>query len=244
MQISAHQLTTSTTCSRPGCVNDALSEPGDDGLCHACRAAAQAPKPKPPLPALRDPLGLELPELDLEAWTELVRRVGVVGRAVNFWIGDLLDQAHFPPREKFAIASRELDREVHHLKQTQWIARAVPRERRRRELSWAHHRDVAALEPDEQVRWLGHAVAEQLTAAQLRTELVAAGLRASPPEADLDPDSQAPATPMPVITARPRLTATVTDPDRIDRWQAAAQARGWTITRLVEEAVEQYLATG
>jgi hypothetical protein len=240
--VSAHELTSSRTCTRAGCGNDA----GDDGLCDSCRAAERAPKRKPtPAPLLSDPLGLTLePGCDLATWTTLLRRIGIVRTATRFWVGDALDQGDFPEGEKFAIAERELGLARHHLKQLQWVARAVPRSRRRRELTHTHHRQVAALSPAEQERFLELAVAERLTTSELRDEIVAAGLRAAPPEAELDADPQAPATPKAVIAARPRLTATVTDPDRIDRWQAAAQARGWTITRLVEEAVDAYLAAG
>jgi hypothetical protein len=43
--------------------------------------------------------------------------------------------------------------------------------RRRDNLTWSHHAVVAALDPDEQDRWLDMAAAERLSVADLRIEL-------------------------------------------------------------------------
>jgi hypothetical protein len=51
------------------------------------------------------------------------------------------------------------------------VSEKVPRSIRRENLSWSHHRAVAALEPPEQVEWLERAEDERLSHHQLRDKL-------------------------------------------------------------------------
>jgi len=51
------------------------------------------------------------------------------------------------------------------------VAQRVPRSRRRKGLSWSHHRAVAALDPPEQKEWLKRAVDDSLSHHQLREAL-------------------------------------------------------------------------
>ena len=51
--------------------------------------------------------------------------------------------------------------------QYMWVAESVEPERRRPELSWSHHRSVAAMEPAEQSRWLAQAVENRWTRGEL-----------------------------------------------------------------------------
>jgi len=51
------------------------------------------------------------------------------------------------------------------------VAQRVPPSRRRKGLSWSHHRAVAALEPDAQKDWLKRAKDEGLSHHQLRDEM-------------------------------------------------------------------------
>ncbi len=50
-------------------------------------------------------------------------------------------------------------------------ANRVPRERRRPELQFSHHQEVASLEPAEQEEWLDRAVVNKWTRAELRAQL-------------------------------------------------------------------------
>jgi hypothetical protein len=43
--------------------------------------------------------------------------------------------------------------------------------RRREGLSWSHHAELAALEPEDQERWLDHSEQERLSVRDLREEL-------------------------------------------------------------------------
>ena len=55
---------------------------------------------------------------------------------------------------------------------TQWVAsKFVDNSRRREELSWSHHREVAALPPAEADELLGLAEREGLSTRELRAEV-------------------------------------------------------------------------
>jgi hypothetical protein len=55
-----------------------------------------------------------------------------------------------------------------------YVASHFEPERRREELSWSHHAELAALDPAEQARWLTLAAARRLSVHSLRLELRAA----------------------------------------------------------------------
>ena len=62
-------------------------------------------------------------------------------------------------------AAQALDSETYSFqtfKDAGWVAGAIETSRRRDVLSWSHHKEVAALEPDEQDRFLDLAVSEQV----------------------------------------------------------------------------------
>jgi DNA polymerase III alpha subunit (gram-positive type) len=50
-------------------------------------------------------------------------------------------------------------------------AHRVPRERRRKELHFSHHQEVASLEPEAQDEWLDKAVVNNWNRAELRAQL-------------------------------------------------------------------------
>ena len=52
-----------------------------------------------------------------------------------------------------------------------WVSRQIETSRRREVLSWSHHKEVAALEPDEQDEFLDKAIDEGWTRNELRTHV-------------------------------------------------------------------------
>lgn len=54
-----------------------------------------------------------------------------------------------------------------------WVAKNIPPSRRRETLSLAHHSEVAALSPDEQVEFLGKSADENLSLSELKKEVKA-----------------------------------------------------------------------
>lgn len=135
------------------------------------------------LGALTDPVSLTFddPGLTYEDWELVGRMTGAIGNAYQWWIGDWLRagetlfgeqaaQASDTTDTRFDLALRVTGREASTLASIRSVAERVPRERRRGELSFAHHQEVAGLPPEEQIMWLERALQAQprWTRTQLR----------------------------------------------------------------------------
>jgi hypothetical protein len=99
-----------------------------------------------------------------------------IRKKVQFAMGDwlLVVEARFP--EQFSQATELLELSEKGLQEYIRVAEKVPRSVRRKELSWSHHRAVAALEPPEQQEWLEKAVTLGLSHHELRQQLKPAEL--------------------------------------------------------------------
>lgn len=124
-------------------------------------------------------------DIPFEKWEEITRTAAAMyeGTLVHhvramFLLGDALDFGEKAFGEAHAQAidqTRQLMRlHAKTVENAAWIARSVPPENRREELSFAHHEVVAKLEPPEQKTWLDKAEAEALTVAALKKEVRAA----------------------------------------------------------------------
>lgn len=118
-------------------------------------------------------IGLKLtdPDLPFSDFENLCWMLGKMHEAVRFAIGDaimlgekLYGEEAFQAFEALCL-SEEARRE--YLR----VSERVPRSRRRKDLSWSHHRAVAALDPPEQKEWLKRASEEGLSHHALREEL-------------------------------------------------------------------------
>jgi hypothetical protein len=111
---------------------------------------------------------------------EQLEAVGVmladIRKKVQFAMGDwlLVVESRFP--EQFSQAAELLELSEKGLSEYIRVAEKVPRSVRRKELSWSHHRAVAALEPPEQMEMLEVAVREGLSHHALRLRLKPAEL--------------------------------------------------------------------
>lgn len=117
--------------------------------------------------------GLYLTNPDL-SYDQLEAVGGLLGRmhqSLRFAIGDwlMLVEERFP--EEFSQASEVLGLSEDGRREYLRVSQQVPRSIRREELSWSHHRAVAALTPDQQQTFLEEAVRKQLSHHQLRNLL-------------------------------------------------------------------------
>lgn len=107
--------------------------------------------------------------LTLEQALEIAQGLGAMAHGHQWWIGDLL----------YEVEKRFGDEEGHKVEaalaiapQTalnyRWVASRVEASRRREELTWSHHAEVARLEPEHQDAALEHAIAENLGVRELR----------------------------------------------------------------------------
>lgn len=118
-------------------------------------------------------IGLTLtdPDLSYERFETICYMLGALHEAVRFAIGDAIIQgeALFGERSYQAFERFQLSEEA--MREYVRVAQRVPRSRRRKGLSWSHHRAVAALEPPAQKEWLKRAVDEGLSHHDMRDRL-------------------------------------------------------------------------
>jgi hypothetical protein len=109
--------------------------------------------------------------MDLEQWSRQGRRLGAVGRAVAWWIGDWLRYGNERWGERYVRAARLTGYDVQTLTNMVYVASSIPPDERRQGLSWSHHAELAALEPGERQKWLDRAESERLSVRCLREEM-------------------------------------------------------------------------
>ncbi|WP_245533425.1 LmbU family transcriptional regulator [Actinoalloteichus spitiensis] len=112
--------------------------------------------------------------IGIDEWVRIGRRIFAVAESSSWWLGDwlLYGQVKYPDRYHRAIVETDLDYQT--LRNYAWVAGKFPTHRRRAELSFQHHAEVAALPPEEQDRWLERAERHSWSRNQLRNRLRAA----------------------------------------------------------------------
>lgn len=123
------------------------------------------------------------PDLPYETWEALGRFLGSIDRRSRWYIGDWLnfgeaiygEQAsqgvEATQAERYNEAERITGLDHGTLMNVASICGRVARSRRRKELGFWIHAEVAALEPDEQVEWLEVALQEGLKRNELRDRI-------------------------------------------------------------------------
>jgi hypothetical protein len=114
-----------------------------------------------------------LPAEDLDAgeWMEHGRRLGVIGRGVGWWIGDWLRYGNLKFGERYVRAAKITGYDVQTLMNMVYVASAYAVQDRRESLSFSHHAELAALDPEERAKWLDLAEADRLSVRCLREEM-------------------------------------------------------------------------
>lgn len=125
-------------------------------------------------------------ELDFADWAKFGRRLGTIGRGVGWWIGDWLNYGESKYGEHYKRAAQITGYGVQSLRNMAYVAAHVEISRRRENLSFSHHAEVAALPAGEQEDWLDRAAADELSVQSLREEL-------RWERSETDPKRQAPA---------------------------------------------------
>jgi hypothetical protein len=98
-----------------------------------------------------------------------------------WWLGDWLRYGEAEHGEKYSQALDATDYAYQTLNSARLVAERVEAKRRRKGLTWGHHREVAALEAKEQDKWLAKAEKEGWTVKELRNA-------AHPPEEPPPPE--------------------------------------------------------
>jgi hypothetical protein len=116
-------------------------------------------------------------DLPYEDWLRYGSRLGVAGRNAAWWVGDWVRYGTARYGSKYSAASRVTGYDRQTLMNYVYVASRFDVSRRRENLSWSHHAEVAARETEEREAWLDRAAAERLTVHDLREALNAAGSR-------------------------------------------------------------------
>ncbi len=110
-------------------------------------------------------------ELDAREWAEAGRRIGSVGRNIQWLLGDWIAYGNRKFGERYARASKISGYDPQTLMNMVYVATRFPTSRRRENLSWSHHEALAALEAGDQDRWLDRASRHRWSVSDLRTML-------------------------------------------------------------------------
>ena len=108
-----------------------------------------------------------------EQWQGKLRDIHYIHEAIHYWIGDMLNFGERTYGEMYAQAIAETSYQLQTLMNDKWVTGRIATSRRHDALSFGHHAEVAALEPQAQDYWLQRAEAEHLTVHDLRAEIKA-----------------------------------------------------------------------
>lgn len=114
-------------------------------------------------------VGLKLPkELSFKQWETLVAQLAMIAKASMWWWGDALAYGERKYGVMYQQALKRSRYDYQTLADAKWVASRFQFSRRRENLPWSHHREVASLEPKQQDRMLDQAETEKLTRDDLR----------------------------------------------------------------------------
>ena len=132
------------------------------------------------------PVGYRAPaDLIHDEWMHAGVTIRTLDRFKNFAIGDWILAGERKFGEMYAQAIDEFEWGTYSkITKLVWVARNVPYENRRADLTWMHHHNVSSLPTKEQMLWLAYAADERLTADELKDAIKQAHAPISAPTAD------------------------------------------------------------
>ncbi len=124
------------------------------------------------IPGKLTPISLNLPKkMDFDEWERAGKILGMFGNASGWYIGDWLNYGEHQYGEKYAQAAELTGYEPSTLQGFMYVSARVPIVNRRATLSFAHHREVSPLEPEEQKKWLDLADLNKWSRGELRAKM-------------------------------------------------------------------------
>jgi len=118
-----------------------------------------------------NPLELTLPEnMLMEDWAAVGRQLCRSDQVLKWWLGDwaAFGLRKYGQLKEFAAAN---NLNYGTLRNLAYVSQAVELSRRRDNVDWTKHAEVAALKPREQTKWLDRIVEEELPVAELRRQI-------------------------------------------------------------------------
>jgi hypothetical protein len=118
-----------------------------------------------------EPVQLFLPEeTSLEDWAAIGRKLCRADQVMQWWLGDwaAFGARKYGQLKEFAEAN---NLNYAGLRQAAWVSQSVELSRRRDNVEWSKHMEVAALNPKDQSKWLLKAETEGLSRSELRSQI-------------------------------------------------------------------------
>lgn len=168
-------------------------------------------------------VGLQIPTgLDFDAWEHAGRQLAGIVDSSAWWLGDWLVYGKDNYADRYERGIRAAGLKYQTLRNYAWVSRRFDLDRRRSQLSFQHHAEVASLPVEEQDRWLEIAARENLTTRQLRTAIQN--------ERDADPNG----------SPRPAEVRQLAVPsNRVKAWRKAAELTGFELEKWVLEVLDR-----
>lgn len=117
-----------------------------------------------------------------DEWVEAGKKLSTVNKYVQFWIGDWILHGERSYGEMYAQALDQTLYSYTTLTHAKWVASRIPPERRRPNLSWSHHHEIADLEPEDQDELLDEAEKQKLSVSKFRKLVFQKKIRLDLPE--------------------------------------------------------------
>ena len=112
---------------------------------------------------------LELPPgIEYKEWEHIGKTLQDMGGAIHWWIGDWIRYGENNYGEKYTQAIEETGYDYDTLRHDVYVCSAVDLCRRRHNLSFSAHSEVAALSPEQQTIMLDRAEKESMTSKDIR----------------------------------------------------------------------------
>lgn len=108
------------------------------------------------------------PDTPIEVWGALVERLARQERRIQWAIGDAINFAERAYGDTYAAWIEETGLSENTLSTMRWVAERIDPLRRRKDVGWSHHREVAALPPERQDALLSRAADAGMTRWEVR----------------------------------------------------------------------------
>lgn len=110
-------------------------------------------------------------DISFDEWMQIGAFLKQVNKCVLWWLGDWLNFGEHKYGEKYSQALDETDYSYSGLSNAAWVANKIETSRRRENLSWSHHAEVAGLSEEKQDIFLGKSFDNKLSVMGLRKEI-------------------------------------------------------------------------
>jgi N6-adenosine-specific RNA methylase IME4 len=107
-------------------------------------------------------------DMPYERWEFLGQKLEALHASVLWWWGDWLNYGEKSYGQMYSQALDASSYSYQTLRDAAWVSGQLELSRRRDNLSWSHHREVASMEPAEQDAILGKAVQHGMSQKELR----------------------------------------------------------------------------